>query len=234
MRILETPWDTLVLDRPTATLILDFGENLTTVRKTLGNLEDTFVTVKSNQWSFALAQTLMDEGFFQVETMHTLRYDVRNSRNGARTGVKVSVATRLETEAVVKEIENGRFATDRFSLNPAIETTAARLRYRNWMEAETNRGASVYLVTAKNKKIGFFCFRDKNCEPTVSLSGTFASSPPMSGSMLHQGIIWLYDSKGYKQVYSHVSSNNLNALWVHSRIGYSVVDVQWVFQSCFS
>lgn len=234
MRVVETPWDSLILGRPAATVIVGRGDGLCSLDQMLEELAETFVTIKSDFWSFEMADYLLKKGFFQVESLFSLQFDMKHWRGNLGDMLDVSVATMDDIESVKSEIALGRFSTDRFSLNPDVKREMASRRYVNWLEEEVKEGAELYIVRAKSKVIGFFCYRDRNCEPFIALSGTFSNSPPSSGTLLHYGIFKLYEWKENKNVGSVVSSNNPAALRLHSRLGYEIVECHWIFQSRLS
>jgi hypothetical protein len=136
-----------------------------------------------------------------------------------------------EYEYMASEIRGGMFRDDRVSLDPNFTEEQSNKRYLGWVSDELERKSQFYVLTYRDKSVGFFILRNK--EPGVcfaSLGGIYPSFQRY-GFGFTLNYYQIYESIKHKvrKIESSFSSNNRGASSIHLLIGYILKEQYYVF-----
>ena len=143
---------------------------------------------------------------------------------GART-------TKANLQGIQSHIQNGLFATDRVSLDPAFSYAQAANRYANWLDDILDSGGAVFEVEFESDVVGFFTLQENgDGHGNGALNGLFRSFQGKGlGTLFHQAILRQATREGFSHYTSRISSNNLSGLRAALSAGMAVDAIDCVF-----
>lgn len=131
---------------------------------------------------------------------------------------------------VFEEIRKGIFCTDRIYLDSHFSHQVAAERYVNWIKDEMLQGAEIYHVLYKDRKIGFFTYKEKEDRVAypflASLYQDYFNSGLGSSVVLE--FMKLAKLKGCCKIDTFVSSNNPPILRIHETLGFRAKNIFYV------
>jgi hypothetical protein len=235
LKILPTPWDSKVLGMASEELLVTHSSDLPALSDYINSskLENKFLTIKSEFWSFSLSQLLFENGYVQVEQAFTFQISLmKNMLDGFQlpSGVTWGPGQPSDLQYIFDQVERGLFSTDRYSLYPRFGKSVGGLRYVNWLKQELLAGGQINCISNSDGIIAFFSFREVDGKPFVALSGVMQESRvPGGGLLLHKAIADAADRMGATSITSSVSGNNLPVLRLLTSLGYRLTGTSWIF-----
>lgn len=138
----------------------------------------------------------------------------------------------MSLESVLSSMSSEMFSTDRITLDREFGPAIGMRRYQNWMRTEVERGSSLYSVIYQGQKVGFMLFKISDGVFRLLLNGLYKE---WQGR--HLGIITpsspliyakRFDASIYK-VTTSISSNNIPAVKLYNRLGFTLDSQTYVF-----
>ena len=146
--------------------------------------------------------------------------------------VNYSQMDKLDIDVLFDEIRAGMFTTDRVNLDPYFSLQQGANRYIGWISDERDRGTLVYKLTYKDKAIGFFTFKDLGSGVYFPfLAGLYKNCMQSFGlgfNIVYKPICEAIKRNG-RMLSTYVSSNNLNAIHVHTMLNFKFNAIHYVY-----
>lgn len=144
--------------------------------------------------------------------------------------ISCNTATDAEKEKVLTAIrEGGIFSTDKVARDPCFGAPYAGRRYACWTQDVIDQGADLLCMKYKGQIAAFdICVNKGNGVSEAFLGGILPEYRNSGLGFLTVYFVTKYAmEKGFKQIVTGVSSNNIPILKIHEMFGYSVDSVSY-------
>lgn len=232
MRVIEQPWDTEAFGYKAGALVID-GDyrgvsraEITSTMKIVLEQQFVFVSCRLPIAAMSVIHSLEDQGFRFIEmTLNTRLKSAENSRCDFASGISAGRATKADSEAIVNAVP-GIYEHGRFHVDPRVPRGDGDRRYQSWILNSTSSGqADLLSVKGADGQIQAFFLSQLD---SVGGSATWLLNgmmPEFKGHGLAKqawsAAIRHHFSSGGSEIKTTISSANLAALTLYSRLGFS-------------
>jgi hypothetical protein len=238
VKILSTFWDDEILDKKTSEIKILADKDFIEI-DSLFNLDSEYIVLKINPKFQRYYLNFVSKTFYQIESQIEIVYenvelfDIHNFFSKSKleefqfnqvSANKISLITDIISN-------NLPFTTDRISLDPYFSHELANKRYIRWINTMVKGDAMAFELALNDKPIGFSMIKQiDNKNVDLILTAIYDTSKSTGfGLLLLALTLNLLTGRGYKNVYTRNSSNNVNSLKTHLYLGFKITDVINVF-----
>lgn len=171
-----------------------------------------------------LIQKLTTQGFYPVEIMVEPFRELRSFKASSRFERLQLRPALVGDRPRLLEIARSAFSMDRYHLDPNLPKDRASYRYEYWLDNGIKSGDPVFVYedTVKRKSFGF-CYLKEVTPGVVDLS-LAAVDPGVQkagfGVMMYSECLNECQKRGYKQVVTRISLNNISVLNIFAHLGF--------------
>lgn len=236
MDVVDARWEKRNLGVSCTELTVARDDSPDDVRNALAQIDSGYQVIKVPVGSIEMMETVGLLGFSFMEASvaveHSLRLPAVSSVvKRLADAIVCSVVPEDQSSRVTDRVHAGMFDTDRIYLDPRFGADQAARRYVNWIHDEIDAGATLFETVYKDQPTGFFLFREGRARTGLSvLSGLYDRvNTPGMGLVLLYLILEEGARRKMARISSRISANNLAVVKTHAALGFSVVDIQYVF-----
>jgi ribosomal protein S18 acetylase RimI-like enzyme len=182
-----------------------------------------FISIRSKQ-NFNVSRILSENGFTYIETLYKPFLRIGKKLN---CDLNVNISEVLEKDLEkIKIIASSSFVNDRFHFDNRFKNDVGNKRYSLWVENSFfNKKYNLLKITFDNEIIGFFIveyIKEKNVYwHLTAIDNKFQGRG--LGYNVWKGMINKHQIDGYLSVETAISSNNLAALNLYSKLNFKIM-----------
>jgi len=236
MKIVDAFWEKRNLGVSCKEIEIENCDTAEVVAEKLSGMEAEYTVVKTPIARTDIMELLNENGFNFIECMfhatHNLKMpEISSVQKRMAEAVDYRLMKEDETEELFSEIRKGMFVTDRIFLDSHFTDSQAAERYVNWIKDEIARGTELYLLTHKEKHVGFFIFKEISDEEfNPFLAGIYSNkSLPGIGIAIQYNVIKEAQKRNGKLLHAYFSTNNAPVMNAHLLFNYEIKAVNYVY-----
>lgn len=197
--------------------------------------------IKLNNRDFKKIHCLEKLGFNYMESQYGLKKILSEAYPSSPLS-KHCLLQRLDysdgnTISQIEEIITTTFDTDRYFLDPQLDKKYSGLRYKNWFLNsfhDKKYSTDAYISKKNGDVIGFQMVKNESDETYLMLGGV---SKKYKGYGFIASLLIDYfnhvTSRGFKTVFSSISSHNIEVFNIYIYLGFNVVDEKIVMRKIY-
>lgn len=238
MKVINAIWENRNLNSNTYELEIENGDdvnNLLTEVNSLNNPE--YIVVKVPAGNVDFNNCLNQNGFYLIESIIKIGVAIKDYRipekmEKINNFISYEQVEEDQINFICKKIQENIFTTDRIALDKQYGLEVANKRYSNWIKDEFYQDRShIFEVKYGKRGIGFFGLKEKteqNIE--IFLGGMYNECKDFGlGFGMISKSIEISKLKGFKNLHTHVSSNNIEVLRLYIKLGFLPLEIKNVF-----
>ena len=237
MKIVDAYWEKRNLGVITYELTVESPDDQNRIKEFEKTSDYEYLVIKIPAQLLPALLSLQDEGYQFIEMNTVCSYDCNKpySLIGIQKRLYDSISyekmSNDDIEYLFMRITEGMFVTDRVYIDAFFRKRQSAKRYIGWIQDEISRGANLYSILYKDKKVGFFGLSQvKDNECFAFLGGVFPEYQRIGiGVIMNCFEIDEAKRQGAKRVITSFSSNNRGAYAVHLALNYTLIDNYYVF-----
>lgn len=236
MKVIDAVWEQRNLGVSCNEITIEKQDTAESIKLEIPKYQAQYMVVKVPACRADIMFALSELQFAFVECAFHVTHDLKNYElNGIQKrlvdAVQYSEMDKNDLDMLFTEIRDGMFTTDRVCLDPYFTQAQAANRYVGWISDELERGSQAYKLTYKDNPIGFFTFKDLgNGVYYPYLAGMYKNGiktglglntliKPISEAIKRSG----------RMLSTYISSNNLNAVHVHTLLNFKFQEIDYVY-----
>lgn len=236
MQIVDAVWEQRNLGVSCIEITVEDEDTVESIKKQVSEHQTQYMVVKVPPCRTDVMFALTEINFSFIECVfhatHDLKtYEVKGIQKRLTDAVQYKFMDDNDLNLLFTEIKDGMFTTDRVSVDPNFGPIQAANRYVGWIRDELDRGSEVYKLIYKDDPIGFFAFKEIGDGIYHSfLAGMYKKgiNTGLGINIIYKPICETVKRKG-KMISVSISSNNLNALNVHTLLNFRFKDMSYVY-----
>ncbi|MBW7475546.1 hypothetical protein K0T92_12365 [Paenibacillus oenotherae] len=241
MKRIDAYWEQRNFDKRVLEVEMDADDSsdcLAALEDDCANYE--YIVAKVPKHRLDLVHGLEASGFRFMETQMEMSMNLKKLAEPSRFTKAIAdhirfqtVDTREHLEALLSNIDEDLFVTDRVSLDPVLGNGIAHKRYINWIrDGFLSGNALIIEAILKSNKVGFFYFtkrKDKTIHAVLASVYKNARRRAIGPSFLEEICSWLA-KEGYTKITTRVSSNNLESLRANLFVGFEMKEIYYILR----
>lgn len=236
LRIVEATWEKQNLNKNVLEVTIGKDEPDLNLDEVNNNDVDYIVVKVSCKNSF-LTEKLHAGGFVFIENQISLYKHISEGIppkfNALSQKIElISITGTDDLDALLLNISDDMFSTDRIALDKRFGIRIANHRYRNWIRNEFGKeNTELFTINKKDNPIGFvMASLTEHNEVNIQLGGIYTR---YQSSGYGYGIVGKpiehYARLEKKTLKTKVSSNNMDILKIYIAMGYQIEDMEYVW-----
>ena len=236
MKVIDAFWEKRNLGVTTVEVSITVNDSIDYIKETLGTINAEYIVIKVPSTRSDIMFLLSSMGYTFVEGSIHLTHNLKEMElSGIQKRIVDQVSYKLmnddDIQKLYMEIKKGIFTTDRIFIDEYFTKEQAYNRYINWINDEITRGTEAFKLIYRGATFGFFTFKDLGNDTYYPfLAGVYADyrNTGLGISFNYKPLCEAVNRKA-KLVSTYISSSNINALRMHSVMGYQFDEVNYVY-----
>lgn len=235
MKVIDAFWEKRNLEVDTIEVSIEVNDSKEEVREALSQIKAEYIVIKVPSTRADLMFLLNSMGYTFIEgsihlTHNLKRMELLGIQKRLVDQVSYEEMNGEDIQQLYSEIRKGIFTTDRIYLDQHFTKEQAYNRYINWINDEIVKGTEVYKLQYKGEAFGFFTFKDIGNDVFYPfLAGVYMDyrNTGLGIAFNYKPLCEAVNRKG-KLISTYISTNNINAIRMHSIMGYQFDEVSYV------
>ena len=236
MKVVNAVWEQRNLGIDCYEITIENKDSIEIVKEQLPKYLAKYVVVKVPAARTDIMFALSEMQYIFIECSIHVTNDLKNQelqgvQKRLATAVEYSQMDKHDIDNLFTEIRNGMFKTDRVNLDPYFTLQQGANRYIGWISDELERGSLVYKLTYKDETIGFFTFKDLGRGVYFPFLAGLYKNSMQSGlgfNTVYKPICEAIKRNGC-MLSTYISSNNLNAIRVHTLLNFKFNEISYIY-----
>lgn len=236
MKVVDAVWEQRNLGVSCNEMTVEKEDTVESLKRQISQNQAQYLVVKVPVCRTDIMFSLTELQFTFIECAFHVTHDLKNCElKGIQKRLVDSVQYTLmdqnDLDVLFNEIRDGMFTTDRICLDPYFSPAQAANRYVGWISDELNRGTQVYKLTYKDNSIGFFTFKEIEKDVYYPfLAGMYKNGikTGLGLNIIYKPICEAIKRNG-RMISTYISSNNLNAIHVHTLLNFKFNEIDYVY-----